>query len=98
MKNLRFIAIMLGMMALFPLQAMASADDFDNVTVEAVELDSHSSDSLTHEVEIPDQDEMDDHHADASHQEMEQEHEQENEREDEQENEIEDSATESHDD
>jgi len=77
---------------------MASADDFDNITIEAVELENHSSESLTHEVEVPDQQEMDDHHADASHQEMEHEQEQENEREDEQENEIEDSVKEAHDD
>jgi len=80
------------------MQAMASADDFENVTVEAVELDNHSSDSLTNEIEVPDQQEMENHHADANHQEMEHENEQENEQESEQENEIEDSATESHDD
>jgi len=94
MRNIKFIAVLLGMMVFIPAQAMASADDFENVTVEAVELDNHGSDSLTHEVEIPDQQEMDDHHADVNHQEMEHEQEQENE----QENEIEDSATDSHDD
>ena len=98
MKNLKFIALLLGMMAFIPAQALASADDFDNVTVEAIELDNHSSDSLTHEVEIPDQQEMDDHHSDVNHQEMEHEQEQENEQETEQENEIEDSATDSQDD
>ena len=98
MKDLKILAVLMGSLVFLPAQAMASADDFDNVTIEAVELENHSSESLTHEVEVPDQQEMDDHHADASHQEMEREQEQENEREDEQENEIEDSVKEAHDD
>jgi len=95
MRKLKFIAVLLGMMALIPAQAMASADDFDNVTVEAVELDNQGSDSLTNEVEIPDQQEMDDQQSDANNQATEQE--QETEQETEQQNEVEDSTTESQD-
>lgn len=96
MKNFKLIALMLGLIALIPVNAMAAADDFDSVTVEAVELDNDSSDAMTNEVEVPDEQELEDQSADtqsaSDSQEEEQEHEEE------QENEVEDMVEDSNDD
>ena len=90
MKKFNLFTVLLGMLLVMPAGAMASADDFDGVTVEAIELEDSSSDSVTHEVEVPHEEEIDDHqegHHDSGDKEDEHENEHEEDREDEQENE-----------
>lgn len=78
MKFLKHMVLVIGMMLLLPVVANASPDDFDDITVEAVELDDNSSDSVTHDVEIPHAEDMDEHHG-RGHDEHENEQEHENE-------------------
>jgi len=64
MKFLKTITLVLGLTMLVPLGAYASPDDLDGVTIEPIELNDSSSDAVTHEVEIPHEQEMEAHHGD----------------------------------
>lgn len=64
MKFLKTMTLVLGLAMLVPLGAYASPDDLDGVTIEPIELDDSSSESVTHEMEIPDDHEVEAHHGD----------------------------------
>lgn len=61
MKFLNLLVVVLGLAFFVPGAAYASPDDFDGITVEAVELDDDSHD-VTHEVEVPHDDDKNEHH------------------------------------
>lgn len=64
MKFLKTITLVLGLAMLAPVTAFASPDDLDGVTIEPIELNDSSSDAVTHEVEIPHEQEVEAHHGD----------------------------------
>jgi len=74
MKTFNLVAVILGLVFIVPTAAMASTDDFDRVTIEAVELNDDNSASVTNEVEVPEAEDINDHrgeHASSGHSEIE---------------------------
>lgn len=64
MKFLKTITLVLGLAMLVPLGAYASPDDLDAVTIEPIELDDSSSEAVTHEMEVPHEEEIESHSGD----------------------------------